>query len=151
MTKSRARAAADLAILVLIPAAMKYYLTQVMKPSRGEEDDDDGLIKFLAKESILTFTGSMIGTREIGDALVGQTQFGYRGPSGVTAIADFYNLSQQAYQGEMDAAFRRATINMAGDLFGVPSAQINRTLDGIESNIDKGTIDVRAPIFGTRR
>lgn len=44
--------------------------------------------------------------------------------------------STQLSQGEMDAANRRAQINLAGMLFGIPSSQLNRTLDAIEASGD---------------
>ena len=66
-------------------------------------------------------------------------------------MTDIYNVTIQARQNEWDAAYRRALLNLAGDLFGIPAVQINRTIDGIQLMIDKNNADFRAPIFGTRR
>jgi hypothetical protein len=66
-------------------------------------------------------------------------------------ITDITNVYVQTSQYEWDAAYRRALLNLAGDLFGIPAVQINRTVDGIQLMIDKNNADLRAPIFGTRR
>lgn len=52
MTKSKSRLAADLTLLVVVPAVMKYYLNQLTKPKRDDDDEDAGLVEFVAEESL---------------------------------------------------------------------------------------------------
>jgi hypothetical protein len=69
-------------------------------------------------------------------------------------LTDVLEFTKQAGQLEFDRAFFRAGINLLGDTFGIPSAQINRTIDAIDAVV-KGEvegIDVpRAILFGTER
>jgi hypothetical protein len=66
----------------------------------------------------------------------------------------FTRVRQQASQGEFDTAFRRSAVNMLGITMGIPSAQINRTIDGIEALMEgevEGVAAPLAPITGVRR
>lgn len=113
-TKSVARATADVAMLVIAPAAMKYALSQLLKPKRDEEDEEDeeSFAMFVAKESAQTAMGTMIGIRELGGMLDGRR---YEGPSGVAMVADLYKTIEQTKQGEIDYAMFKAYTNLAGD------------------------------------
>ena len=63
-------------------------------------------------------------------------------------IADAGKLAVQVRQGEADDALRKSAINMAGDLTGIPSAQLNRTITGAKA-IDEGkTSNPAAIVFG---
>jgi hypothetical protein len=155
MTQKKSTAAAQLTLLVAVPAVYKYYVNQAVKAKRKDNDDDEekGLAAFVAEESIQTMLGSMIGIRELGNLAKFDSKDvrDYSGPSGLAMMTDIYNVTIQARQNEWDAAYRRALLNLAGDLFGIPAVQINRTIDGIQLMIDKNNADLRAPIFGTRR
>jgi hypothetical protein len=78
----------------------------------------------------------------------------YRGPSGLRIVTDATQAAVQARQGEFDAAFRRAVINLLGTTAGIPSAQINDTITGIEAVVEgevEGAEAVLAPVTGVRR
>lgn len=151
MTKSRVRAAANLTLLVVVPAVLKYYQKQLLQPQRDEEEEETGLAQFVAEETVQTVMGTMIGVRELsGMVKFDQSRRDYSGPTGLSTLTDLYRLGDQVVQNEWDAAYRRALLNAAGDLFGVPSVQINRTLDGIDYMMENETADPRALIFGTR-
>lgn len=151
MTKSRVRAAANLTLLVVVPAVLKYYQKQLLQPQRDDEEEETGLAQFVAEESVQTVMGTMIGVRELsGMVKFDQSRRDYSGPTGLSTLTDLYRLGDQVVQNEWDAAYRRALLNAAGDLFGVPSVQINRTLDGIDYMMENETADPRAIIFGTR-
>jgi hypothetical protein len=65
-----------------------------------------------------------------------------------------YTLSAQAGQLEFDRAFRRAAVNTLGAFTGLPAAQINRTIDGIEAVVEgevEGVGAVVAPLTGVQR
>ena len=55
---------------------------------------------------------------------------------------------------DFDRAFRRFAINTLGAFTGLPSAQLNRTIDGIEAVVEgevEGVEAVAAPFTGVQR
>lgn len=145
--RSKGRLAAELMLIWVIPTALNAMMKSLLTPG----DDDDDLVKKLAKEQISFMLGMFVGGRELaqmGDIATGGKFYGYNGPSGVRPIADTYKLAQQARQGEFDKGLATATINLLGSGFGLPSAQINRTIKGAEAlNKDK-TDNPAALLFG---
>jgi len=136
---SKGRLAADYLMLLVIPAVMDGLLREAL--SFGDKDEDKDL-SFWAKKMIgseIDFLMNMfVGVRELSGAVkiaTGTSEFpgSYQGPAGVRFIADAYKFSSQAVQGEFDEAFRKSLINLAGDALGLPSAQINRTISGVEA------------------
>lgn len=145
--KSKAKLAADLMMIYVIPTA----LTAMMKSALIPGDDDDDLAKKLAKEQISFLLGLFVGGREmaqLANIITGDRFYGYTGPSGLRPIDDTYKFTQQAAQGEIDHAFVRASINLLGDVFGIPSAQINRTIKGAEALQDDETDNPAALLMG---
>ena len=145
--RSKGRLAAELMLIWVIPTALNAMMKSLLTPG----DDDDDLTKKLAKEQISFMLGMFVGGRELaqlGDIATGGKFYGYSGPSGVRPIADTYKLAVQAQQGEFDKGLATATINLLGSGFGLPSAQINRTIKGVEAlNKDK-TDNPAALLFG---
>lgn len=145
--KSKAKLAADLMMIYVVPTA----LTALMKSALIPGDDDDDLAKKLAKEQISFLLGLFVGGRELAqlaNIVTGDRFYGYAGPSGLRPIDDTYKFAQQAAQGEIDHAFVRASINLLGDVFGIPSAQINRTIKGAEALQNDETDNPAALLFG---
>lgn len=145
--KSKAKLAADLMMIYVIPTA----LTAMMKSALIPGDDDEDLAKKLAKEQISFLLGLFVGGRELAqlaNIVTGDRFYGYAGPSGLRPIDDTYKFAQQAAQGEIDHAFVRASINLLGDVFGIPSAQINRAIKGAEALQNDETDNPAALLFG---
>ena len=145
--RNKGKMAAHLLLQWVVPTALTALFKSLLTPG----DDDDDLAKKLAKEQISFMLGMFVGGRELaqmGDIATGGKFYGYNGPSGVRPIADTYKLAQQAQQGEFDKGLATATINLLGSGFGLPSAQINRTIKGAEAlNKDK-TDNPAALLFG---
>lgn len=145
--RSKGRLAAELMLIWVIPTALNAMMKSLLTPG----DDDDDLAKKLAKEQISFMLGMFVGGRELaqlGDIATGGKFYGYNGPVGLRPIADTYKLAQQAQQGEFDKGLATATVNLLGSGFGLPSAQINRTIKGAEAlNKDK-TDNPAALLFG---
>ena len=145
--RNKGKMAAHLLLQWVVPTALTTLFKSLLTPG----DDDDDLVKKLAKEQISFMLGMFVGGRELaqlGDIATGGKFYGYNGPSGVRPIADTYKLAQQARQGEFDKGLATATINLLGSGFGLPSAQINRTIKGAEAlNKDK-TDNPAALLFG---
>ena len=145
--KSKAKLAADLMMIYVVPTV----LTALMKSALIPGDDDEDLTKKLAKEQISFLLGLFVGGRELAqlaNIVTGDRFYGYAGPSGLRPIDDTYKFAQQAAQGEIDHAFVRASINLLGDAFGLPSAQINRTIKGAQALQDDETDNPAALLFG---
>ena len=96
--------------------------------------------------------GTMVIAREFAQA--GTIMFGaekardYSGPAGVRAIADSITFLKQASQGEFDTSFRKAAINLIGDFTGLPSAQVNRTINGTTALVEGKTENPAAVVLG---
>lgn len=145
--KSKAKLAADLMMIYVVPTA----LTAMMKSALIPGDDDDDLAKKLAKEQISFLLGLFVGGRELAqlaNIVTGDRFYGYAGPSGLRPIDDTYKFAQQAAQGEIDHAFVRASINLLGDVFGIPSAQINRAIKGAQALQEDETDNPAALLLG---
>ena len=145
--KSKAKLAADLMMIYVIPTA----LTAIMKSALIPGDDDEDLTKKLAKEQISFLLGLFVGGRELAqlaNIVTGDRFYGYAGPSGLRPIDDTYKFAQQAAQGEIDHAFVRASINLLGDVFGIPSAQINRAIKGAQALQEDETDNPAALLLG---
>ena len=145
--KSKAKLAADLMMIYVVPTA----LTALMKSALIPGDDDDDLAKKLAKEQISFVLGLFVFGRELtqlANIATGDRFYGYTGPSGLRPFDDAFKFVQQAVQGEFDSAFVRASVNLLGDAFGLPSAQINRTIKGAQALQDDETDNPAALLFG---
>ena len=118
-------------------------LSDLLKPGDSDDWDEEHWQASVGKAVANSLTGHFFALREL--------QFGgrsYSGPTGTRSIADAYKLGAQAWQGELDAGFRRALINTAGSWYGLPAAQINRSWDGFEALDDGKTDNPLALILG---
>lgn len=149
----RAKLAVDYAMLYVVPAVLGYFLKAALTPGDAGDDDPEKLAKKLAANQIDYLMGLMVGIREFTEAakvMTGAEDKGrdYTGPAGVRLIPDAGSFAKQAHQGEFDDAFRKAAVNLVGDLFGLPSAQINRTVTGTNALAEGKTNNPAAVVFG---
>ena len=156
--KKRGKLAAKYVMLFVVPVVLSYALKQLLKPKKDDDDEFDWeqMAKDLSIEQIQYLMGTMVVAREfsqIAKTMIDPSapSMGYGGPAGVRMIGDTYTAATQIGQGEFDAAFRKSAINLIGDATGLPSAQVNRTIDGIEALMEDETTDIRAPLFGVRK
>jgi hypothetical protein len=156
--KKRGKLAADYVMLFVVPVVLTYALKKLLKPSKDDDDDFDleQMAKDLSIEQIEYLMGTMVVAREfsqIARTMIDPSapSMGYKGPAGLRMIGDTYTAATQIGQGEFDTAFRKSAINLIGDISGLPSAQVNRTIDGIEALMEDETTDIRAPLFGVRK
>jgi hypothetical protein len=157
--KNKGRLAADYVMLFVVPVVLSYMLKQALIPRKGGEDEEWDMSKIgreLAAEQLSYLMGTMVIAREFGE--VGKMIFGvegprmgYGGPAGLRAVGETYQFATQASQGEFDTAFRKSAVNMIGAFTGLPSAQVNRTLDGLEALYEGETKNVLAPLTGAKK
>ncbi len=151
----KARLAVDFLLLYTVPAVLSHMLRSSLTPGDAGDDDPEELAKKLIAAQIDYLMGLMVGVREFAEAakmLAGANDFGrpYAGPAGMRLVSDTVNLAAQAHQGEFDTAFRKALVNTVSDLFGLPGAQINRTITGVEALSSGKTENPAAIFFGFR-
>ncbi|MFZ2649455.1 MAG: hypothetical protein WA210_05050 [Burkholderiaceae bacterium] len=142
-------------LLYTIPAVLGAALKDALTPGGGDDDDDWGeLAAKLAAEQMSYLMGLFAIVREfseVGKIFTGQRARGYAGPSGLRVIPDAQTAAKQIAQGEFDDAFRKAIINLIGDISGMPAAQANRTITGIEALRSGETKNPAAIVFGHQK
>lgn len=154
---SKAKKAATLALVLMVPAVLTALLKSALIPG-GDDDDSEKLARKLAAEQLSFMFGMVAFGREfsfMAKELMGEHAFPYTGPAGLRAITDVQKLAKQTKQGEFDDAFAKSFVNVLGDLTGIPSVQINRTIAGVTA-IDEGKVEgpvdsARALAFGFER
>ena len=158
--RGKGKLAADYAMLLVVPVVLGQAIKNLIQPDAGDDElDPEALARKLAAEELSFLMGTMVIAREFGGAaqlLTGAegVRMGYGGPAGLRAVGEVYGLATQAGQLEFDRAFRRSAINTLGAFTGLPSAQVNRTIDGIEAVIEgevEGVGAVVAPLTGVQR
>jgi hypothetical protein len=147
-------------MLLVVPVVLGQAIKNLVQPDADDDElDPEELARKLAAEELSFIMGTMVIAREFGGAaqlLTGAegVRMGYGGPAGLRAVGEVYGLATQAGQLEFDRAFRRSAINTLGAFTGLPSAQINRTIDGIEAVVEgevTGVGAVAAPFTGVQR
>lgn len=154
--KSAAKQAANYALLYLISPLLGMALKAAITPGDSGDDDPEKIARKLLSAEIDYLMGLFVGLRELSDAaktLTGANDMGrdYQGPAGLRLFADIGKFAMQAHQGDLDDAFRKAFINLMGDLFGLPAAQINRTITGTQALAEGETENPAAIVFGFQR
>lgn len=149
----RAKLAADYLLLYVAPPILGYFLKAALTPGDSGDDDMQKIAKKLAANQIDYLMSLMVVAREFSEAaktMTGANDLGrdYTGPAGLRAISDTASLAKQAHQGEFDDAFRKALVNVIGDLFALPSAQANRTITGVKALSEGKTSNPAALAFG---
>lgn len=150
--KSKAKLTVDYALLYVVPVVLVAAMKDAVTPGdSGDWEDWEAILSKLLKEELSFLMGMFVGIRELTpayDAFMGKPGADYRGPAGLRAVNDLIKLSKEAGQGELDEGLRKAIINMSGDIFGLPSAQINRSITGAEALSDGTTDNPGAILFG---
>lgn len=149
----KGKLAVDYAMLYVVPAVLGYFLKNALTPGDSGDDDWEKIAKKLLANQIDYLMGLMVVVREFGEAaktVSGANDMGrdYTGPAGLRLVSDTGTLAKQVHQGEFDTAFRKAAINVVGDLFGLPSAQANRTITGVSALAEGKTENPAAVVFG---
>ncbi len=152
---SKAKLASDYLLLFMVPAVLDSALRASLTPGADKDNDNDlgDLAKKLIAANLSFMMSQMVFLRELSDAAqimagVSKYQMDYKGPTGVRLLSDVTSLAKQVNQGEFDDAFRKAMINTAGSLFGLPSAQINRTITGTQALMEDKTANPLSIGFG---
>ena len=151
--QGKGKLASDMLMLFVVPVALTMALKMALHLGDDDEWDWEKIARTFAAEQLSYLMGTMVVVREFsaaskivtGDETAGRD---YAGPAGVRAIVDVHQALKQGFQFEFDTAFRKSSINLIGDLAGLPSAQINRSIDGIEALLEGRTENPLAVVLG---
>ena len=135
--------AVNLTVLLAIAPILEAALSDLLKPGDSDRWDKENAAKTMAIAMMNNLFGQFIILREFN-----LSGYDYSGPVGLRAIADAYKLRDEIKQGEWDSGLRRAVIGIGGSVFGLPAAQINRTLDGLQALDDGDTDNPLAVLLG---
>jgi len=151
--KNKAKLMHDYLMIFVVPVVLNYAMKNALIPSGGD-DTPEKIAKELIAEQISYLMGSMIVVREFADAakmVAGADAHGgrdYGGPAGLRLITNTYRLTKQTLQGTFDDAFRKALIDTIGTTFGLPAAQVNRSITGYKALKEGQTKNPAALLFG---
>jgi len=153
LQKTTGKQLAHFMLAIAGPAAAGLLLKNALTPGdSGNWDTPEHAAKSWFFETLRSLLGMVPVARELSVgmlALFGEESQGYQGPSGMRLFADAAKLGKEVHQGVFDTAFRKAAINMAGDVLpGVPSAQANRSVSGASALHEGKTGNPAAILFG---
>ncbi|TIT90384.1 MAG: hypothetical protein E5W41_00220 [Mesorhizobium sp.] len=108
----------------VIGAAIKGQL-----PGGDDGEDDDGWLKFLAKQTGFSVMATIPGVRDIAGPLQGFDGGGSYGAITKEIATPFLEAAKSADKGEVRKQFVKSVINATGLATGLPATQINRAVD----------------------
>jgi hypothetical protein len=117
---------ADMAMLCVIPAIVPSLLMHAIRGG-GDDDEPEKLAKRLAIWQAQYLLSPFVLARELTGAVQG---FDYAGPPAARVFVDLAKLGKQVYQWEPDEDLFNATANFVGDVTGLPTTQLLRSLKG---------------------
>lgn len=118
------KGAVDMGLLFTVEA-IAYHLIKGTLPGMDDDDsDDDSWGAFLARETALSMMSTVPGVRDMGSSISGFEAGAYG-----SVISTFTRPMIQAAQGEADLPLFKALSNAVGVMTGLPSGQLNKTVD----------------------
>lgn len=124
--------AADMVMLFSVEGL----LTAALTAKLPDDDDDDGLLDDLGEWAIKDALATFFGVFPGGGVLVSQ----FRGYDAGGAVANSFRavseLREQLAKDELDRGVIKAAVKVAGVSLGLPSTQINKTIDAIAARED---------------
>ena len=118
----------------------------LLKPGDSDDWEEDNWWKTIGREIINHHLGLFALTREF---QIGR--FDYKGPVGLHIFADAGKFVNQLSQGEFDKALLKAGIGLLGATTGIPSAAINRIVDGLDALQSGETNNPAVLLYGQDR
>ncbi|TPQ24943.1 hypothetical protein [Methylomonas koyamae] len=156
--KNKGKLAAKMLLLFAVPQVLEHAIRAAITPDGDDWDEVDYAkhAREVLGEMVDRMTGLLVLVREFREPIkyaigLSDQVRNYEGPTGLRLVGDAGDLATQVRQGEFDAAFRKAFINVIGDVTGLPAAQINKTWTGAEALADDQTDNPAAAVFGYRQ
>ena len=139
--------AADMTLLFTLEAAMAAFIYGSLPDTEDSENPAGDWMKFLAGETVKSAFAGVPGFREFASEAVG-----FRGGGIMSFAAEaFGRFTEQAGQGEMDAALVKAANNVGGMLLKYPSGQLNKTGASLHLLFDGEDVSIGELFMGPNR
>lgn len=119
----------DMAFLFTVEAVL---MAAIKGGLPGDDEDEDGWLKFLTKQTALSVMGTVPFVRDVAGPLQGFDGGGAYGSITKEVAAPFTQISQ----GEIDKGLVRSVISATGLATGLPATQINRVIDAASRQAD---------------
>ena len=124
--------AADMVMLYSIEGIIAATLTGKL-PS---DDDDDGILDDLGEWMLKDTLGQLFGSLPGGGVMVSKLRGYDAGGVLANAWGAYGDVIEQTKQGELDRAAVKSVVTAAGVTLGLPSSQINKTIEAIAARAD---------------
>ena len=131
----------NLAMIFVVQQTLESMLRTAIDGLKDPDDADDLAEEFpmrWLKDEANLLLSQFIYLREVApaaEAIFGESR-SYSGPAGVRVFPDLIKFAKQASQGEMDRGLMRATVNITGDLTGLPASQMARIADVVGAELE---------------
>lgn len=130
------KGAASMAVAMTELFVVEAMILAAIRGQWPEDEDEDGifddLLKYAASEGALGLIGGIPGISQFGSEIRGYDAKGILG----NLFEEVANVNTQIDQGEADKALLKSVVNVAGLTTGVPSGQINKTIDALAAAED---------------
>lgn len=131
----------NLAMIFVVQQTLESMLRTAIDGLKDPDDADELAEEFpmrWLKDEANLLLSQFIYLREVApaaEAIFGESR-SYSGPAGVRVFPDLIKFAKQASQGEMDRGLMRATVNITGDLTGLPASQMARIADVVGAELE---------------
>jgi|GEM_PF-1479551 len=115
----------DMALLFSVEAV----LMGALKGKLPDDEDDEGWLEFLAKETALTAAGTIPFIRDMASGFQGFDTGGAYGSIGKLLVGAVTNTASAWNEGEVDRKTFKSWVDAGGFFLNLPSVQINRAVD----------------------
>lgn len=131
-TKKGIERAADLLLVLVAQSVMETTMRAAFDGLGGDDDWMDKLTLENYCAEVASFNlGLIMMVREasqVPKVLVGESTFGYSGPTSMKLPNDLDRLAQQVARGELDEGLARACVSVLSDVIGLPATAVNRAI-----------------------
>lgn len=126
-------------------------ITAALTGKLPDDDDDDGILDDLGEFAAKDAAGTLFGSLPGGGVLVDQFR-GYDSSGVVAGAAKAYaELFEQVKQGELDKGVVKAMSGVLGVTLGLPTTQINKTIDAIQARRDGRDVSFYEYLTGPKK
>jgi hypothetical protein len=139
------------AMLVLLPATTEAIFRQTVRPTPDNDNSPEFWLKKLSAANAEYALSSVFLGRELAGAFEGH---GSQDPAAMRSMTSLvgaakgfeHYLTDEEHSG--GGKLVRGVANLALTYFGLPAGQVDRVIQGVLYDVDQGTFDPRAPLFG---
>ena len=145
------KGAASMATAMVELFVVEAMILAAIRGQLPEDEDEDGmfddLLKYAAKEGALGMIGGIPGISQLGSEIRGYDAKGIL----ANLFEEIANVQTQVEQGDADKALVKSAVNVVGLTTGLPSGQINKTIDALAAANDGDEVLPHQYIMGPEK